>query len=435
MAGKDGINMLDVKIRNRCSILELIYQSRQIPRKDIAKALGLTPAAITLITNDLIREGILVEKAKKESQARGRREVLLEIQAGKFSVIGVNITRHHYEILCTDLSTKELYHKRVSTMEYHSDANLIMDAIAKTIEKDILSSSVLKKKKLLSIGISTLGIVQTELGISLNSYGVFHGQAALKDFFENRFSVPVIVTNNICADAHAEAFLKKTSVQSGSLLFIKYGPGIGSAMIRTRDYFNIYDYKAVQIGHTITEPFGQPCICGNSGCLETVVSYPNVISELYNMISPETTPELYEAWKHVPFNQMTLRDSGEDLMEHVFTSYDRGNAVVGQEIRRILTNMAVAIENAITLLNPQRVILYGGAFQHRRFRDALLSQLSVFTRSQKVGISEFNMKLDALGPVTAAISLFFLNGGRIPDQNPLSEAALLSDRAPVLSES
>lgn len=415
MAGKDGINMLDVKIKNRCSILELVYQSRQIPRKDIAKTLGLTPAAITLITNDLIEEGILVEKAKKESRARGRREVLLEIQAEKFSVIGISITRHHFEILCTDLSTKELYRKRVNTAEFHSDPDLILNAIADRIETDILSSSVLKKKKLLSIGISTLGIVQTDLGISLNSYGVFHGQVRLKSFFEGHFNVPVIVTNNICADAHAEAFLKKSSFQTGSLLFIKYGPGIGSAMVRTNDYFNIYDYKAVQIGHMITEPFGKPCICGNSGCLETVISYPNVISELYGMISDDTTPELYQSWQHISFSQMTLRDSGEDLMEEVFKSFDKGNVVVSQEMKRVLSNMALAVENAITLLNPQRVILYGSAFEHRRFRDAFFSELSSFTRSQKVTMSEYNMKLDALGPATAAISLFFLGGGQIPD--------------------
>ena len=36
MPAKNGINMLDVKVRNRRAILELIYRSKKIPRKDIA---------------------------------------------------------------------------------------------------------------------------------------------------------------------------------------------------------------------------------------------------------------------------------------------------------------------------------------------------------------------------------------------------------------
>ena len=59
MAETNGINMLDVKKKNRGSILRLIYQNGSISRKEIATALGLTPAAITLITNDLIEEGLL----------------------------------------------------------------------------------------------------------------------------------------------------------------------------------------------------------------------------------------------------------------------------------------------------------------------------------------------------------------------------------------
>ena len=97
MPAKNGINMLDVKVRNRRAILELIYRSKKIPRKDIATQLGLTPAAITLITNDLIQEGILIETEKKASNSRGSREVLLQIHAKQFSAIAVSITRTHYE--------------------------------------------------------------------------------------------------------------------------------------------------------------------------------------------------------------------------------------------------------------------------------------------------------------------------------------------------
>ena len=273
MPAKNGINMLDVKVRNRRAILELIYRSKKIPRKDIATQLGLTPAAITLITNDLIQEGILIETEKKESNSRGRREVLLQINAKKFYVIGVSITRNHYELIAMDLNKEILYQNKFRTVDFHHDAKQILAAIMETIQSDILSSSVINKKKLLGIGVSTLGIVNSETGVSLNSYGVFHESIAIADIFEKRFAVPTLLTNNICASAHAEAFLANSALETGRLLFINYGPDIGSALLSNTDYFNIYDYRAVQLAHVTVEPHGRPCICGNSGCLETVVSY------------------------------------------------------------------------------------------------------------------------------------------------------------------
>jgi predicted NBD/HSP70 family sugar kinase len=415
MAAKDGINMLDVKVRNRRSILELVYQEKQIPRKDIAACLGLTPAAITLITNDLIQEGILIETAKKESSARGRREVLLEINSSKFCVIGISITKNHYELTCTDLSTKTLYHKKFRTIDFHHDAGLILPAIQSTIQTDILSSSVIGKKKLLSIGICTLGLVNIDRGLSLNSYGVFHGSVDLGAFFREAFHVPVIVTNNIVSCAHAEAFLQNSSMQNKRLLFIKYGPGIGSALMTSDDYFNVYAYDAIQLAHMVSDPNGRPCICGNHGCLETIVGYENIVSEISNLVSPDFSPELYHAWNDTTPEDDVYENTVTQKMIPVFKAYDHGDNLVSTEFNRVLFHMGTAIKNAITLLNPDSVILYGEAFEHRKFRNAFMQELSAYTKSQKVNFSDYNMQLEGIGPATTAISLFFLSGGTIPE--------------------
>ena len=56
-----GHNMVDVKKINRGLILYLIYQNKGLSRKALAAKTGLTPAAITLIIGDMLREGLLVE--------------------------------------------------------------------------------------------------------------------------------------------------------------------------------------------------------------------------------------------------------------------------------------------------------------------------------------------------------------------------------------
>lgn len=56
-----GKNMATVKLQNRQSILNILRNFGAISRADIAKKLNLTPAAITIIVNEMVREGIIKE--------------------------------------------------------------------------------------------------------------------------------------------------------------------------------------------------------------------------------------------------------------------------------------------------------------------------------------------------------------------------------------
>lgn len=403
MNRKNGINMLDVKMRNRSAILELVYRSKGIPRKDIAKTLGLTPAAITLITTDLINEGILVEANTRVSSGRGRKEILLEINSRRYAAIGVSITRHHFELICIDLSCKVLYQQMFHTSELHHDPEKILASIVNEIRSNILGAPFLEGKQVLGIGASTLGVVDSKNGISVNSYGVFEGSTDVCGYFIRELNLPTILTNNICACAHGEAFLSNFEQQQ-ELLFIKYGPGIGSALLASNDHFSVLDYTAVQIGHVIMDPNGRPCICGNQGCLETIISYDSIIHSLSDLISERLTPELYALVKEDPENL---------TMKNIMASYDLGNPVVTAEIDRVIFYLVIAIKNAITLLNPESVILYGELFENVKFRRKLVQQLSAFTKTQKVAFSDYNLGLETLGPATTMISRFLLSGGNL----------------------
>ena len=56
-----GQNLKSLKSTNRSSLLYLLNANGKMSRKDIAKALALTPAAVTKICQELIQEGYIVE--------------------------------------------------------------------------------------------------------------------------------------------------------------------------------------------------------------------------------------------------------------------------------------------------------------------------------------------------------------------------------------
>ena len=58
---KRGISKLDLKRRNRMQILRIIREYGPISRVDVASALEITRAAVSIITYEMIEEGVLVE--------------------------------------------------------------------------------------------------------------------------------------------------------------------------------------------------------------------------------------------------------------------------------------------------------------------------------------------------------------------------------------
>ena len=70
-----GISKLDLKRQNRMQILRLLRNVGPISRIDIAHTIHITKAAVTIITNEMIREGILIEIGEQAPPAKSPEDV------------------------------------------------------------------------------------------------------------------------------------------------------------------------------------------------------------------------------------------------------------------------------------------------------------------------------------------------------------------------
>ncbi|MFT4145407.1 MAG: ROK family transcriptional regulator [Mobilitalea sp.] len=402
MAKENGINMLDVKRKNRGSILNLIHHKDGMSRKDIASKLGLTPAAITLITTDLIKDGIIYEEfSDQTSSHKGRKEVLLKMSYEKYAAIGVYISLNKFRVLCTDINNKVIFKDTVFTSECHNQSSKILDKLCSILQERIQSFDVMRSHQLLGIGISINGIVDVTKGISINSYQIWEKNAAVTDYVKARMNLPVILTNNICSLANGESFLSK-SIHSSRMLFIKYGPGIGASRNRSLDSNSIFNLVPVELGHMIMDVNGQPCVCGNRGCLETISSYRSIEKSVEGVISAESTPLLYN---------LINGDIANLSIDKILKSYVAKEAPVVLTIERTIFYFSLALQNVMQVLNPETVILYGEFFEIEEFKSALINQLKTYINADRVRFSHYNLQLETFGPLSTIISYFFENGG------------------------
>ena len=127
------------------------------------------------------------------------------------------------------------------------------------------------KDMVLGIGISVPGPVKRRGGVSLHAYRIWNETVPVAEVIRRYLDIPVIVENNVKAFAEGELIYGNGKEQE-NLLFIKWGPGVGSAIIIQNRIYDSQNSKTAEIGHYIVEKDGKPCRCGRRGCLETKVA-------------------------------------------------------------------------------------------------------------------------------------------------------------------
>ena len=186
------------------------------------------------------------------------------------------------------------------------------------------------------------------------------------------FTVPVYVENNVNAFAVAE-LLYGTGKEHDNLMVIKWGPGVGCAIIIDQEIYEGRHAKAAELGHCIVEKNGQLCKCGRSGCLETKVSYAALC-------------------KIAPFSEDAF---GETFCKNL------GNPV-GRQFVDALDLFARSIVNSATIMAPNRIILTGNLFESPEVRKALIQACASYDASlgtNRVIYSELAGKENYIGPV------------------------------------
>ena len=92
---------------NRSRILQYLYHNGISSRAQIAKAIGLTPAAITKITAKLLFRNVIEETGDMEGD-KNRRSIGLNLNCAKYHVVGVKFARSLVQIAVFDLKCNRI---------------------------------------------------------------------------------------------------------------------------------------------------------------------------------------------------------------------------------------------------------------------------------------------------------------------------------------
>ena len=135
------------------------------------------------------------------------------------------------------------------------------------------------------------------------------------------------------------------------ILFVVVGTGIGGALIlHGRPIYGATD-NAGEIGHTVVLIDGPRCSCGKRGCLEAAASGWALAEAGRKSARSGNAPEL-----------LTLAGGSADGVgaDHVLRAARRGSPAALGILENAGAMLGLGIANAVTLLNPQLVVIGGG---------------------------------------------------------------------------
>lgn len=354
-ANLQGSNINLVKQHNLQVILLSLLYEHILSRTQLAKRTNLSHTTITNLIAELIEKGIVTEKNETDEEqaelrpvGRPRTQIYLEPNA-RF-VIGVHIGVGIFRVALTNLRA-EIQHNHMQSFDTSSPAQDVLEQIVISVEA-VINTSGVERDKVLGVGVGASGLVDFTTGVNLLAPNLNWHNVPLREYLQNELQLPVIVDNNVRSMAIGETYFG-TGRGVDSVAFVYGRTGVGAGLTFKGQVFRGSSKGAGEIGHNVMLlNGGEPCRCGKSGCLETLVSESAILDEAEKIAI--SNPESILA--------MSLKEcSDKPSVECVFDAARQGDSHAKQLIEDRAYYLGVALANLVNLFNPE-LILLGGIF-------------------------------------------------------------------------
>jgi predicted NBD/HSP70 family sugar kinase len=385
--------------------LESIWYRRQVSRAELARQLGISRSTASELVADLLERGLVAEVGDGPSQG-GRRPILVEFRDDAHVILGVDMGATHVAVALTDLRGRILGWKEEPhpVRDDPEGARALILRLCETcLHETPLKESALdeacagdtsrqsdrraQRPSLLGIGVAVPAPIdhRDPSRLSTEVLPAWRGESGF-DVLEARLGAPVFMDNDANLGAVAERWWG-AGRGIDHFAYIKLATGIGAGLIIGGEVYRGATHAAGELGHISIDPYGEPCVCGNRGCLVTFVGGEAMVRRA-RMALAEGTPS-------------TLR-RGALTPTRIEDAAMAGDALALRVIREAAHHLGVAIAGLLNVLNPGTVIL-GGSMA--RLEDELLSPIreAVKQRTLVSSVAASTIQTSELGSVGIAL--------------------------------
>jgi predicted NBD/HSP70 family sugar kinase len=360
----------------RSAVITALLRNEQLSRSELSEITGVSPAAITEVTQTFLQRGLLVELPSRAAGRRGRPTVQLQLQASHAYFAGISVGESDMPIMITDLRGRVL--ERHDLAAYKTPSELV-ETTGKAF-KEVLRAAGIPRSRVRGVGLTVSGIVNAAEGVCRYSAALNWRDVPVAQLMAKALRLPAWVDNDANAVAVGEKFFGRAR-DFEHFSSIVLGPTIGSAHYINDMLYRGHDGSAGEIGHITLDPKGALCRCGRNGCLDTIAG----------------GHALRDAAKAAGLSISNMRDL-EELALH-------GNTIATRLLRAAGNGLGIAVASLVHLNNPQCVLFTDmEGFDNGVFRTATRQAIENNILARFLGSTQiiFNNAEPGLLPRSAA---------------------------------
>ncbi len=334
---------------NQLLVCSTLFHEGPESRAGLGRRTGLPPSRLSEICSVLLRERLIRESviAPASGNGRGRPQTLLEIDLRGLGVACVRYDQDHVIGAVADLAGTVRWQRRWDG-PFGADAERLLRRIVEALRLAVEAAPEVGVR-LAAVGAADPGTVNVASGRAVRAVNVSGWQdVPVAERLRDAANLPVVIERGDGWQALGEvAFGAGRGARHA--IFVTLLDGIGGGIVEEGRLLAGRDGSAGEIGHTRVSRGGPLCGCGGRGCLEAHLA-PARLAALWRGLPPKLA------------QQVAPRGGApnDDFTQMLRAAHD-GEA----RARQILTDAARALArglgNAVSLLNPERIIL-GGRF-------------------------------------------------------------------------
>ncbi|SEF21041.1 Sugar kinase of the NBD/HSP70 family, may contain an N-terminal HTH domain [Amycolatopsis pretoriensis] len=249
------------------SVLRAVLDEGPIARSTIARRTGLSAAAVTGHTAELLRRGLLRELPETGKRGVGRPHVPVDLDTGRHVAGALHVAVHHATVALLDLRGNVL----VQHEEPH-DGLAAEDLLARAAEiLDDLLLGHAPDREPLGLGVATGGWVDRASGTVVDHPLLGWRDVPVRDLLTASTGLTVAVDGHARSLVHAERLFGHPRARD-SVVQLFTGNVVDSAFATGATVHHGPRSAAGAVAHLPVDDSAEPCRCGRTGCLEATVS-------------------------------------------------------------------------------------------------------------------------------------------------------------------
>lgn len=371
---------------NQLQILRAVYHRKQITRADLVEASGFKLLTVTKTVAAFIKDGILIE-AEYEPSTGGRKAALLAINPNFCYTLAVDLgaSGARVGVLGLDgaiIEWKQYFPQSSWIPAEHLSVEQLRECLVTLIEK-------YGRDRILGIGIGISGIVQHQqkrVVYCPNLAG--WNDVDLIEALEKPLGVPVYVDTSARCMALAE-YTQGAGQGEKNMVSLSIGSSISAGIILNGSIYRGIDGTAGELGHTIVDPNGLECTCGNKGCLEVFGTTPVIQRFARKRLATYTGYSI--------LRELMPEDRTRPTVEELHQAAACGDKVATETLLQASDRIGTALSYVVNILNPQLVVLGGATIDQLpelpqmierviRQKSFAIAQQNLSVRNAKLGL-------------------------------------------------